>query len=288
MDAVVFLAPYFQTTKGHRNVKNVIQATIAEIIEERELDASFVVVTQRGFLREHMIEGLKPALMIVDFPDSGEREWLRAMQSIDRFKTCKLVALRMCTPGWDMDPNPAPIYDAQIVLEPGAELIAGERVSNGINVRPMVNSTALKPLTDEDRAKWKERCRGVNEPVLVVLSGLPEEKHLLMKLAAQKYGRHRIIPSSDFDWPAIRFASLATRVFSPTGYSTTWELIALGCERKVDWIVMDRPSEDCKGRIERVQRNQLQGQNWTNTYSKMPPLKDALADILSETLRKKE
>jgi len=151
---LAFITPYHQATKGHRNIMAIVEACALEAQAELEPKMTFVPIFQPGFMREHMLGGLTPRLILVDFPDSGHRVELSLAQEIDRLRDSCFISLDMYRPDPDPDQNPRPNYFLSIGLEPDA--VVPSRTS--VNIDPLLNPRHLAPLTEDDLKYWSHQA----------------------------------------------------------------------------------------------------------------------------------
>lgn len=251
---IVFLSPYIQTTAGHRNILRIVSAVVERMAEVSKLPIRLVPVYDSWPIRDHMITGLKPNLVLVDFPDDGQRDALTALRVKPELASTRFIALEMYAPDKTADPAPKPDYHLRIGLEPDVF----EQTQGLVCIPPLINPDCVAPLKLEELAAWDSRKRQLmssdssskhTEPALVMLSGTPSEKAYVKRMANQVYPGRDYILSDSLPQPAVRFARLTDRIMAAAGYSTAWELAYLGVARHVHWIAFDRPAEDCDRRM---------------------------------------
>jgi len=248
-NVVAFVSPYQHTTSGHRNILNVVLQAFNLIEGARSEEWVVQLISQKGALCEHMLTGLKPRMIVVDFPDTGIRTEAAKFTSLPGCEESIMIGLEMYSPPNDWDTRQRPHYQLRIGLEP--ECL--EMTNGVINISPVLNSTHLAQLSAMEISRWYEmvKMRGAagDSGTLVMLTGTPDEKQH-MRAFIRKTGRRGVVFSDEVPQPAVRFARLADHIYASGGYSTVWELCCLSQMEKVEWVLFHRPSEDCQRRIE--------------------------------------
>lgn len=168
---------------------------------------------------------------------------------------------------------PAP-YDVVVSIEPGACRTVlpqrGEMARCGeadVKIAPLVQP--LQPVSNDDAECIKAalESRNVTHPVLWLRSGTPDEETTTAKWLRASLGP-RYVSSLEIEEAlrskglslcgTIRCASLFNHIIASPGYSTFWELYALGLTTRVrKWLKLERPIEDIDGRLRLLDKPQL-------------------------------
>lgn len=214
-------------------------------------------------------------LVVRDFPDTPLSEESDAVLNLLReHRQCPALTVYIAMKATEHYHNlfreygytPYP-YDAVISVEPGACRSVVERSGENarcrdadVKIAPLVQQ--LPTLSEHEIELWHELVRHAgagDETVLWMKSGTPQEEEmiagwmrsslsgkLITSTQIEQAARQRGLPST----AVVRYCLLANRVVASAGYSTFWELYALGAYTKVvRWVQLSRPVEDVPGRL---------------------------------------
>jgi hypothetical protein len=248
---LVFYQPYHSTTSGHTTIRKII----SEAIDETTVLVTFTAPSQLQSWLERTPR--KPDLLLVDFPDSGHRKFISEIRHQSFMRGVPLAYVDMFAPSPDPDPTPRIAYDMRFAFDPYSMDDERPPATHWLDVGPLLltNRIVAENVPDNANIPLQERC-------FVCETGSATERDLLTLYAA----RHRVHK----DWPLTRSRSVpqnelldtaakSGEIWAAGGYSMTWELAARVPLQRVNWMLLDRQSEDCARRILRAMKLQFAG-----------------------------
>lgn len=168
---------------------------------------------------------------------------------------------------------PAP-YDVVVSIEPGACRTVLPKLGDvakcgeaDIKIAPLVQPIQPVSIDDVNCIKAMIESRSIAHPVLWLRSGTPDEEASTARWLRASLGP-RYVSSLEIEdalrlcglslCGTIRCASLFNNIIASPGYSTFWELYALGLTARVrKWLKLERPIEDIDGRLRLLDKPQL-------------------------------
>jgi hypothetical protein len=245
---VVYFQPYHATTTGHTTIRNVVK----EVLDDQTVLVTFTTAGQLRDWLERTPQG--PDLLLVDFPDTGYRNQLRAIQTHRKMDGVPIAGIDMFTPPRDPDPSSPFEYDLRFAFDP----------YSSDDERPIAKAWAdVGPLLLNERLVLDNPSPRANhtllDQVLICETGSNTEREHLTVFASRNrvnksfpIVRSRAIPKADL----LITALISKEIWAAGGYSMTWELAAYVPLERVNWMLLDRPSEDCARRVVRAMKMQ--------------------------------
>jgi hypothetical protein len=192
----------------------------------------------------HLLMAFRPRLFIIDFPDIGLGQTIR--------RYCEQTGA--CTMYLAMYARAAPQqwhrrfggHTYVIGLEPEITYPTWPQQT----ITPLVNGSRLLPLTDAQQEQWHHLTHGQATDLLLE-TGKPRERRFMREQARKRSIATgvTVLNSLDLLQPAVRFADLASHVYSGAGYSAVWELCGRGALSRTRFHYFDRELEDCRKRV---------------------------------------
>lgn len=275
--ALIIYSSCANQTRGHKR--------IAMHIRDAAVQAGFGHVTPLALSNPadllsyasalHDEDRFNRILIVRDFPDTPlSEESDTALSLLRDHRTCPALSVYIAMkssehyhnlfPEYGYRPYP---YDAVVSVEPGACRSVVEKAGDAarcrdadVKIAPLVQ--ALPPLSEREIELWHalvRRAGAGDETVLWMKSGTPQEEErvagwmrsslagkLITSTQLESEARQCGLPSTGI----VRYCRLASRIVASAGYSTFWELYALGVYQKVvRWVQLSRPVEDVEGRL---------------------------------------
>jgi hypothetical protein len=244
---VVYFQPYYGTTSGHSSIRVVVKEGLTKGI-------ALMPLTTFGQL-ESWTQSTKrpPDLLLVDFPDSGYRRQLASLLLHPKLKGVPTAMIDMFTPSDDPDPVEPLFYDYRLEFDPYSETDQRLPARERLDLAPMLRSERLTSVQSE------LGLEGSYSPyTLVCETGTHSERDALSAHVMRQTPpgtrilRSRQLPQRDL----LKYIKSAKSIWSAGGYSMTWELAAHVPLSRVNWMLLQRPSEDCARRIIRAFNSQ--------------------------------
>lgn len=285
-----FISPCASATRGHVAINSRVQEAISQagghtlspLALNVSSDTTRRVAAARATLRS-AAPGV-PLIGIVDFPDLPPRPELKDLLSLcDHTVQLNMVVSAQYRTVMERAKDRF-IADTTVAIELGACRTIVEPsgtakcTPSDYRTPPLIQN--IPPIVTVDHDIWDEACDwararsglGSSHPVYYwQKSGFPDESERLenvLQTTIVRRGEASIVSSSMLERVArrrlisddtvrasgvVRFASLANRVIASPGYSTFWELYALGIlddlSRVRLWCQLDRPIEGIKARL---------------------------------------
>lgn len=241
MSTVLFLSPFRYTTKGHMN----IASKLADGLTRRQIPMVTVGGREiKSGLISRLVERSDNIFVIMDFPDTGMINHIHRVRRLlppsTRWGYLQMSQRKVDAPRFD--------YHFRFDVEPLAleSHNAGGPKTKVYLTRPIatVDNNHLRAGADDDITR-----RTFD---LVIPTGDAGERQYLRAVASERARAadvRLIDPTRMGPQKWHRYAAAARRIYAAGGYSTVWELHALGVLEKTDFIFLERPTELCEERV---------------------------------------
>lgn len=247
MQPIFFLSPSFATTSGHRTVTSCLKLVSDHVL--RLSGSPVVPVCDEPPYSNQLLRWIaecRPAMIVVDWPDMPIADAIHSLKHRLGDQTIWMYLGMMSS---DFGRSEF-VYDIVAELEPEAQ--AAVTPVRQIAIEPLVNPAHLvEPMRTSGTASAISRID--HDSVVWFESGTPLERDEMWNMLRAEYGT-QITRSSSLSQPALPLLRLWPKIVAAGGYSSVWELNALGLVDSVRWFQFDRPLEDVERRVKLVRR----------------------------------
>jgi len=231
---VLFLSPNYSTTRGHQRIAEIIGQLLGSIHDTRSLhwvpfnDIGMADIPSESWFTKYLAS-LRPRVTLIDFPDYGHTQWLSVLRTLG--STICYLGMRSTLKG-----RSDFLYDHLFALEPGAEFCSRS-----------VETHIITPITYFCKQDYMRASQGNrHRDTLLIEAGSPDEKRLMRHLVPASICADY---SCDMPQPILHHLGQYRHLISALGYSSFWEILGAGCERRTEWFAYDRPLEDAASRL---------------------------------------